>query len=316
MSESLIHVAVAVIEDDSGRVLLSQRPAHTHQGGLWEFPGGKVEAGEGLGQALCREIHEELGLEVTGHRPLIRLVHHYQDRSVLLDVHRITAFSGDAHGREGQAMAWVLPTELNHYPLLPADRPIVTALRLPERYLITGPDPANPEVFLARLRQALAAGVRLVQLRAKTLPDQALRALAGESLALCREYGARMLINGAPDLVEALGADGVHLTGRRLASLDRRPLDAGYLVGASCHSAQELSQAVRLGLDFAVLSPVLPTASHPEAQPLGWARFGELVEGVPLPVYALGGVGAGDVSEAWGHGAQGVAGIRGLWPEG
>lgn len=314
MNEALIHVAVAVIEDGDGRILLSQRLAHAHQGGLWEFPGGKVEPGESLGQALCREIHEELGLRVEGHRPLIRLVHHYADRSVLLDVHRITAFSGEAHGREGQALAWVFPTELEQYPLLPADCPIATALQLPDRYLITGPDPTNRAQFMRRLERALCAGLRLVQLRAKSLSESEFCSLASEAVDLCRGYGARLLLNGAPALVEELRADGVHLTSRQLALLDHRPLDANYLVAASCHNEQELSQAVRLGLDFVVLSPVLPTTSHPDGLPLGWPRFAELIKDVPLPAYALGGVGEGAVSEAWEYGAQGVAGIRGLWP--
>ena len=310
-----IHVAVAVIEDDQGRVLISRRPVHAHQGGLWEFPGGKLDPGETLSQALWREIHEELGLEVCTHRPLIRVTHHYDDRTVLLDVHRVTGFTGKAVGREGQSLAWVRAEELAQYPLLPADMPIVTALRLPDQYLITGADPADREAFLARLKRALDRGISLVQLRAKSLPECEFCSLAEAALELCMHHRAQLLLNASPRLVRTLGVDGVHLTAEQLLSLHERPLSSDLLIGASCHTAGELAKAAELGLDFAVLSPVLPTTSHPQAKLLGWARFSELVAEAAIPVYALGGMRPDMVTQAHNHGAQGVAGISGLWPE-
>ena len=144
-----MHVAVAVIQDSSGRILLSRRADHAHQGGLWEFPGGKLDPGETLAQALKREIREELGIEVQSHSPLIRINHRYPDRSVLLDVHRVTAYSGVPEGREGQPLVWVAPESMRDYPMPAADRPIVTALRLPDSYLITGQDFTNKEVVCA-----------------------------------------------------------------------------------------------------------------------------------------------------------------------
>jgi 8-oxo-dGTP diphosphatase len=115
-------------------------------------------------------------------------------------------------------------------------------------------------------------------------------------------------------LVDAVGADGVHLNGRRLASTGRRPLPADRLVAASCHGAADLRRAEGIGADFAVLSPVLPTASHPGATTLGWEGFAELADAARIPVYALGGMHPGLMDRAWGCGAQGIAGIRGLWP--
>lgn len=312
MSKAPIHVAVAIIEDDRGRVLISRRQDHQHQGGLWEFPGGKLEPGETVAQALQREIHEELGLQVQRHRPLIRLLHHYPDRSVLLDVHRVTKHSGTAEGLEGQDLAWSLPDRLQDYALLPADRPIVTALQLPDRYLIT-PEPVDIPRFLYQLEKSLEMGNSLVQLRAKSLSDNALRSLAIKVKQLCGRYGARLLINGAIGLAEELDADGVHLTSTQLMALGQRPLGSNRLVAASCHSAQELAQAQRLGLDFVVLSPVLQTSSHPKANPLGWEVFAEMVDPVSVPVYALGGLSADKVDQACGYGAQGISGISGLW---
>ncbi len=132
-------------------------------------------------------------------------------------------------------------------------------------------------------------------------------------MGLCRERGARLLVNAAPELARRVGADGVHLNSRRLMALERRP--GGLLVAASCHTAGELARASALGLDFAVLSPVLPTPSHPGAEPLGWERFSQMLVLVPLPVYALGGMNEGLIGEARARGAQGVAGISGFWPE-
>lgn len=309
-----IHVAVAVIEDARGRILISRRPDHLHQGGYWEFPGGKLEPGETIGQALKREIHEELGLQVTEHCPLIRFTHEYPDRSVLLDAHRVTAYSGHAQGLEGQELAWVPPAELQDYHLLPADLPIVTAVQLPDRYLIT-PEPGDVPQFLTQLEKALEGGIRLVQLRAKSLSEEQICPLAKEVLQLCRQQSARLLLNGAVGLVEELGIDGVHLTSRQLMGLDKRPLGKHRLVAASCHNGSELAQAQRLGLDFAVLSPVLPTGSHPEVPPLGWDGFASLLDKVALPVYALGGMQGNHCDTAWINGAQGVAGITGLWEQ-
>jgi 8-oxo-dGTP diphosphatase len=310
-----VHVAVAVIQDQLGRVLLSRRHDHLHQGGLWEFPGGKLEPGESLEQALRREIREELGLELLGHRPLITVAHTYPDRRVVLDVHLVTDYRGEARGLEEQPLEWVPPLELARYPMPAADKPIVSALTLPDRYLITGADPTEPEQFLIRLARALERGIKLVQLRAPALVEESLVALAETALQICRERGARLLLNGAPELAQALDVDGIHLNSRRLMALSGRPLGRGKLLACSCHSNEELVRAAELELDFAILSPVLPTSSHPQARPLGWERFSELAAGAPLPVYALGGMREQMIPEAWDNGAQGIAGISGLWPD-
>lgn len=312
---TLLHVAVAVIQDHRGRVLLSQRPEHVHQGGLWEFPGGKIESGETLSQALKRELREELNIEVTTHKPLIRITHHYSDKSVVLDVHRVTGFNGTPEGLEGQPLSWVSVAKIGDYPLPAADRPIVTALKLPPTYLITGADPTSPELFIQRLEKALQRGERLIQLRATDLAELEYRQLASTALERCREWGAQLLLNAEPEWADELGADGVHLNGRRLSSFQKRPLTKSLLVSASCHNSEELNKAEMLGLDFVVLSPVLPTSSHPDAKPLGWEKFRELVESCSLPVYALGGMSRDRATEAVANGGQGVAAIRGLWSE-
>ncbi|MDZ4262606.1 MAG: Nudix family hydrolase [Pseudomonadota bacterium] len=312
-----IHVVAGVIVNQAGEVLLALRPKEKHQGGLWEFPGGKVELGEAALAALKRELQEELGIAVTQARPLIRVQHSYPDKAVLLDVWRVEAFDGVAHGREGQAVEWVAPEQLPLRAFPAANHPIVTAARLPERYLIT-PEPEQQDAFLQQLELALQGGIRLVQLRAKTLDEAAYRSLAAAAVALCQRYQARLLLNAAPQVALELGADGVHLSSQRLLALEARPAgfaaSSGRWVAGSCHNARELQHAVAIGVDFVVLSPIKPTLSHPDVMALGWQQMQTLIDPLPLPVYALGGMGTADLSAAFAHGAQGIAAIRALWP--
>jgi mutator protein MutT len=129
-----IKVVAAAVIDAHGRVLIAQRPAGSHMAGCWEFPGGKLEAGEERRAGLARELHEELGIVVTGTpRPLIRIEHSYPNKHVHLDIWVVRQYQGEARGFEGQAVRWVTQDELEAVELLPADAPIVAALRLPER---------------------------------------------------------------------------------------------------------------------------------------------------------------------------------------
>jgi len=309
----VVHVAVAAISNDRGEILIARRPEHVHQGGLWEFPGGKVEPGESVGEALQRELHEEIGINVLSARPLIRLHYDYPDKSVLLDVWLVCQFSGLPHGREGQPVQWLHRHSLADYDFPAANRPIVTALQLPEKYLIT-PSPGDDfERFFGSLEKCLQNGIRLVQLRAPDLPSKSFGALARDALQVCQQYDAQLILNSDPAWVERLGAHGVHLNSRRLRLLTSRPLADDLWVAASCHDAEEIAQANRLNVDFAVLSPVSRTQSHPLASTLGWDKFRQLTDAANLPVYALGGMSADQLSVAYEHGAQGIAGIRSLW---
>lgn len=307
-----VHVVAAVLRDARGRILLARRTAGRDLAGAWEFPGGKVEPGETALQALDRELHEELGIRVLAAEPLIAVPQTYPAKRIVLDVFTVTAFEGTPRGRERQALAWAPPEKLSSYPMPPADRPVVAALTAPGRYLIS-PDAPERGPFLSRLDRALAAGARRVQLRARGLAPAALAELARDAGLRCRMQGADLLVNGEPGLAADLGL-GLHLRASQLMGLQSRPLPASQTVAASCHDAEELAQAERLGLDFVVLGPVRATESHPGATPLGWERFSALREGVSLPIYALGGMKPADLGTARRHGAQGVAGIRSLWP--
>ncbi|SEA68523.1 8-oxo-dGTP diphosphatase [Thiothrix caldifontis] len=309
-----LHVVAAVIRDATGNILLAQRPANKHQGGKWEFPGGKVESGETPQQALSREVHEELGISVEDAAPLIKVRYVYPERAVLLDVWEVTAFSGEAHGREGQPVAWFHVDQLSALEFPPANAPIVNAARLPAHCLIT-PEPQDSTKFLQQLVQRLQAGVRLIVFRAKTLDAAGYVALAHEVIRLGHSFGATIMLNSPPEML--VQADGLHLTSRQLftesAASIRDTLLPGQWLSASCHSVAELQQVAMLGADFAFLSPVLPTLSHPGEEHLGWEVFAAMVDQVNIPVYALGGMDAHHVSTARHYGGQGIAAIRRLW---
>ncbi|WP_455367174.1 Nudix family hydrolase [Kaarinaea lacus] len=312
MSDS-IHVAVAVIRNPAGEVFVTLRPDHVHQGGLWEFPGGKIEEQESVYDALVREIHEENGIDILRAQPLIKIPYCYPDKAVLLDVWEVLEFSGKAHGKEGQACRWVRADELRQLEFPAANHPIITAVQLPSKYLITPEPGENTSEFLEQLETRLAGGIKLVQLRAKQLADDRYLILAKAVTELCYRYHAKVLLNSDLQILNEVSANGIHLTAQRLMQLEQRPLAGENLLAASCHSIAEIEQANRVGADFIVLSPVKPTISHPTAKVLGWATFKEWTERAAMPVYALGGMTPSDIKSSRENGGQGIAAISALW---
>jgi 8-oxo-dGTP diphosphatase len=124
-----VRVAVGIVTDAAGAILITRRPDHVHQGGLWEFPGGKVETEETVAAALRRELHEELGIVIQAAEPLLRVRHPYPDKTVVLDAWRVTAYHGEPYGREGQPLVWALPETLADFAFPAADEAIITRLR-------------------------------------------------------------------------------------------------------------------------------------------------------------------------------------------
>lgn len=299
-----IEVAAAVIERPDGAFLMTSRPPGKAYAGWWEFPGGKVEPGETAHTALKRELAEELGICIHTAYPWLTRDHDYEHARVRLNFFRVVAWSGEPHPHEGQGMAWVHAERPQVSPILPANGPILKGLRLPLVYAISAAAELGIECFLARLEAALEGGVRLVQLREKSLPTEAFAELAHAVSVRCRAHGAQLMINGDIALAARLDA-GVHLTAAQLMQLERRPELAW--VAASCHDARELERAQSLAVDFAVLGPVQPTPSHPGAPNLGWTRFAELAAGRAIPIYALGGLTAADLATARQVGAHGIA---------
>lgn len=310
-----IEVVAGVIRDDRGRILLAQRGEGSHLAGLWEFPGGKRDVGESRWQALVRELDEELGIVASAGRPLIATPFTYPGKSIRLDAWTVDAYSGTPWSREGQHLQWMEVADLHTMSMPAADRPVVAALQLPCEYLITPDLPAAPESKLIEpIMQALRAGIRLIQLRLPQWPREDVARIAKRLRALAKENDAKLLVNGDLDLAISSELDGVHLPARIAAMHDMRPLPARMWLGVSCHDADELDHAARIGADFATLSPVNTTASHPGKAAMGWQRFAELVVNATMPVYALGGMSRTDATDAIDAGAQGIAAIGSLWP--
>ena len=307
-----VEVAAAVILRPDGRFLLGQRPAGKVYAGYWEFPGGKIEPDETALAGLKRELHEELGIDVERAYPWLTRDYDYAHAAVRLRFFRVVGWSGTPHGRESQRFAWQSPQAISVDPLLPANGPILRALELPPVYAISNVAELGEQAFLARLDRALRDGLRLVQVREKAMREAELLRLAAEVVRRAHARGARVLVNGSPEIALEAGADGVHLTSEQLRQLDRRP--GLEWVGASCHDAGELARAHALGADFAVLGPVRPTPSHPGARGIGWDGVAALLGDCALPVYALGGLEPADLESAWQCGAHGISMMRRAWP--
>ncbi len=311
-----IHVAVGVITDPNGKILIAKRAKDAHQGGLWEFPGGKLEHGELTFDALARELHEELGIRVLTAAPLIKIRHQYSDKSVLLDVMRISEYSGAPTGVEGQPLSWVEPAEIfdiknTSYKFPDANTAILKALRIPDTMMITG-EFSTVETFLKKLQISLEMGLKFVQLRVLDPID-----LGGnivlEAKKLCDLYGAKLILNSRNSEQYRELVDGFHLTGNDLMTVNQRPVGSEFILGASCHTLEELDKAMEIDVDYVTISPVLPTDSHPEDDALGWDKFEFLVDQAKVPVYALGGMTRDKLGLVKQLGGHGIAAIREFW---
>jgi 8-oxo-dGTP diphosphatase len=215
----------------------------------------------------------------------------------------VLEWSGDPHPREEQAIAWQAISDPMVSPMLPANAPVLASLALPHEYAVTDATRLGTAEMLARLGRRLESGLRLVQIREPDLKPRDRELFTGEAIGLAHRYGCKVLVK-APHA----DADGVHYTAAELMGLERRP-SAG-LAAASCHTRQEVERAMQLGLDFAVVGPVLEKG---DSAPLGWRRFAEIVRGASIPIYAIGGLKPADMQDAWRAGAHGLAMIRGSW---
>lgn len=312
----IVDVAAAVILRADGReFLLAQRPPGKVYAGYWEFPGGKIEAGESVRQALVRELHEELGIHVTAASPWLVRQFTYPHATVRINFCRVAAWEGEISLTarvEHSDIAWQTCGEpATVAPVLPANDPILKALALPTVMAITNMEENGEDAELSRLESAVAKGLRLFQIRDKGLPDPERAWFAQAAIEMVRDSGALVIVNDDPGLVEHIHAQGLHLSAAASRFRQSRP-DFEW-VGASCHNAAELAHANDLGLDYALLGPVLPTPTHPDTPSLGWEEFARLVEGTAIPVFALGGMRMNMLATAQAHGAHGIALMRN-WP--
>ena len=299
-------VAAAVIERPDGTFLLAQRPAGKPYPGYWEFPGGKIEAGEDARAALTRELREELGIEVRESSPWITRVYAYTHATVRLHFFKVTAWEGEPQRLEDQDIKWQGIDAPDVSPMLPANAPVLAALALPSVMVVSNCAGLGVDPWIQKLASLAIEERLLVQVREKACNSQQVQHILSRVLARAEPFGARIVVNS--DCGVFPQCDGIHLSAKALMAARARP--AAALVGASCHDPRELEQAAAIGVDYAVLGPVKATRSHPDVAPLGWQRFAGLALDRPMPVFAIGGLTHADLADARRHGAHGVA-LRG-----
>jgi 8-oxo-dGTP diphosphatase len=286
-----------------GEFLLAQRPEGKPYSGYWEFPGGKIEADEDPRAALVRELEEELGIKVTAATPWITRMYTYTHATVRLHFWRVSAWTGEPRPLEDQDIRWQRVGAPDVAPMLPANAPVLAALALPAVMVISDAAREGIDDWIADLAGRALEERMLVQIREKSMDRQKLQHLLSRALVRAQPFGSTVVVNS--DCGSFPQCDGVHLTAKALMAATERP--RGSPVGASCHDEAELDQAAKLGLDYVVVGPVKPTASHPGAKPIGWERFAALARDRPMPAYAIGGLTRADLPEARERGAHGVA---------
>lgn len=332
-----VQVAAAVLIRpgcDGPEFLLACRPEGKVYAGYWEFPGGKIEAGETVREALVRELYEELGIRVTAASPWLHQHFVYPHARVHLNFWRVTAWEGEIGEHaplEHSAVAWVPVSGAAQAgeqvsPILPANAPVLAALAWPRQILITQAEQTGVGAELERLsrwmgalRQAQGERVQGAQaaliIRDRALPPKARRAFAEAVFEVASKAGLRVMLSADHSedavLAQRLGIPGLHLTAAYLKTREARP-EGFEWVGASCHDRLEREKAEALGLDYVLMGPVLPTATHPGATVLAWSGFTRVCEENALPVFALGGLQANDLEMAQTHGAHGIA-LRSGW---
>ena len=309
-----IHVAVGVIvSPDKKQVLISKRTARQHLAGLWEFPGGKVEKDEGVATALNRELNEELGILVTKAKQLTTVSYDYPEKEVLLDVWKIDEWYGEPEAKENQGLAWVEIDKLSLYDFPEANKHIIQTLSLNSVYLISQQSYKNLNDFIATVEQYFLSGLKQFQLRLDSKQEPEYSELVNKLSESAKRNNAKLILNGFLADIERFNISGVHLKSKELFQFNKRPVSQEYLLGASCHNENELMQAEKLNVNYAFVSPVCRTSSHPEKEALGWENFKKLSEKVKFPVYALGGLNLDSLETAKSYNAYGIAMISAIW---
>lgn len=298
-----VRVVAGVIRDPRGRVLLTRRTARSDFAGLWEFPGGKCQAGESARQALTRELSEELGISAHIGPWLITVPWHSQTRRIELDVWSVASWRGSPRGQEGQALAWVEPERLNRYAMPPADRPVVGALCQPAYLWQMTHWPADQQVWLAFLEQFVDLPVTWLRLPAMEHPCAHLPWMC-QAVQTKPRYRQKIQLLLTGDIRQAdQWHVGVHLSAQQARRLGQRPLAMECPVGMTCHHLDDLYHAQQLACDYAVFCPlttlVPPVSAH-------WQSVRSRVS-IPMYCPSHGEVTATATAQVRAHGFQGLA---------
>lgn len=309
MTKPRIDVAVAVVFNAAGQVLWGRRPEGKPYAGYWEFPGGKVEPGETVWQALVRELKEELDLTALEGGPWFQIEHDYEHANVRLHLYRVWRFEGTPKPLEQQHFTWASLNSSELSPILPATEPLLPKLAQPAVMALSHYE-TGFQTCADRLERALLITDQpvYVQFREKSLEGDLLIQAFEHCYSLCQKTGQTMLLNSDTWVRLKVHLDDLpcplHLTQAHLMSGQFQALQCA---GASVHDEASLKKAFDRGLDYAVLGAVKATASHPGQAGLSWPGFLNIAGEARLPVFAIGGLGIEDMRIAQTHGAHGVA---------
>ncbi|WEI17712.1 thiamine phosphate synthase [Acinetobacter proteolyticus] len=297
MTKATVDVAIAILLHKT-KVLVGWRQANQHQGNKHEFPGGKVEPGESPEQACRREIYEEVGIGLKDWHAFDLIRHEYDD--LIVNLHLFHAYVPDELlGLIHQPWAWYHRDQLANLNFPKANAAILQRLSWPHLIQISDQ--------LSQISQQHALFYWRTSLEDQLQIESQLQHLTDA------EY-SRLIVNYA--LWQQLSRDlqakiqTIHLKQSQLMDLNKAEMIVGKRFIAACHDAVSLQHAHQIGCDAVFLSPVNATATHPEAQGLGWNGFAELAQNSDIPVFALGGVAPADLEQAQKHHAYGLAGIR------
>ncbi|MFN4926546.1 NUDIX domain-containing protein [Bradyrhizobium sp.] len=278
MSSPVIEVAVAVVQDDRGHVLLAERTARQVAAGFWELPGGKIDSGESASAAAVRELDEETGIHATAFRPWLCYVHAFPTKRVRLHIFRVERWRGTPVGREGQRLAWVDPAEPGVAPLLPSNARAMFALGLPQ--LLAVVDHEDPARAAAAAIAACDRGAGLIVIRApRCAPDQRI-ALARRIIAAVAPAGPRVLLQGSALEAQRAGAHGAFACSATLRRSPARP--SVRLWGVACDDASDRALAAQRGADFAIEAPPLLLAANNRQAGLTMLRADGTAAELPL----------------------------------
>ncbi len=315
-----IDVAVAVLQRPDGQVLWCQRPPGKPYAGYWEFPGGKVEPGESVWQALVREIQEELGLVIREGGFWFLIEHDYPHAKVRLHLYRVWEFDGEPQAREGQAFCWdTLDPQYRQRvtPILPATEPILSRLALPSWYILSAVDQVGLVSFCTQIeRFYLRYGSFLLQFREFNLSAREQVGAFEVLRQFCFVRNILLVVHAACEHVLRFVFDkgvqrqfGIHWPQRLLSSNDEcLDVKSWALATASAHDISALDRAFDRGAHAAVIGSVHVTKSHPERlSSLGWQGFSNIAIQAHLPVYAIGGMSVSDLLAGRRAGAHGLA---------
>lgn len=298
MSHKIINVAIGLIYQQ-GKILVGWRDESLHQGGCYEFPGGKVEPHEHPEQAVIRELLEETGIKTDIIRLFYQVQHDYSDRTVHLSFYLCKTVD-IVDGELAKKWQFIALDELKNVVFPAANQVIVEKLSWGKHLTVCTAYEALPSahIDLCYIKYAKPTPKQLEQ-KINTLSEQNIRVILNVSHYLTLDSILQKKIFA------------VHLNSLQLHDLDlMKTLDPCKNLISACHTQEDIQQANAIGCDAILLSPVMPTPTHPETEGMGWETFAKLAKGADMPVYALGGLKLSDLEVATAYGAYGVAGIR------